>query len=151
LAVSVERTDERIPWPLTEHPLTSVPVAYSLLIVSRDPAIRKLLCKLLTHPGYHTHQLAEMSQVAFELRSRKVDVLITDLDFPEQEDLETVTSLAALYPSLKVILLSALAAEQMPGSRVLPKPFRRELLLESVQNALAGRSRATRMPVTTSI
>jgi hypothetical protein len=97
--------------------------------VSRDPAIRKLLCKLLTHPGYHTHQLAEMSQV----------------------DLETVTSLAALYPSLKVILLSALAAEQMPGSRVLPKPFRRELLLESVQNALAGRSRETRMPVTTSI
>jgi CheY-like chemotaxis protein len=119
-----------------ENPLAYIPVAYSLLIVSRDPAIRKLLCKLLTRPGYHTHQLADGSQLPAELRSRKVDLLIIDLDLPEQQELETVAELRRKYSSFSVIALSGLRIPGIPGAMVLPKPFRRELLLESVQSAL---------------
>lgn len=123
-------------WPLAEHPLSPIPVARSLLIVSRDPAIRKLLCKLLAQPGYYTHQLTDSAELPAELQARKVDVLITDLDLPEQQALETVAALRSQYPNLKIIALSGLRVSEVPGSIVLPKPFRRELLLESVQNAL---------------
>ncbi len=123
--------------PASEHPLTQIPIAFSILIVSRDPAVRKLLCKLLARPGYHTHPLGEDSDLSSELDARKVDLLITDLEMPEQQSLETVAALQRQYPKLKIIALSALRVSGEPGSIVLPKPFRRELLLESVQNALA--------------
>ncbi len=125
------------PSPLSDHPLAHIPIAYSILVVSRDPAIRKLLCKLLAQPAYHTHQLAETAQLPSELQARKVDLLITDLELPEQQGLETAAALKSKYPRLKIIALSGLCVAEVPGSIVLTKPFRREVLLESVQNALA--------------
>jgi CheY-like chemotaxis protein len=146
-SISTEPEQTLSPWPLAEHPLTSVPIAHSLLIVSRDPAIRKLLCKLLARPGYYTHQLADAAQLPAELRARKVDVVIADLELPEQQGLESAAALRDLYPNLKIIALSGLSVVGVPGSTVLPKPFRRELFLESVQNALIGAAE-TRLPVT---
>jgi len=126
--------------PTAEHPLAQIPIAFSILIVSRDPAVRKLLCKVLACPGYHTHPLDDAETLSSELQVRKVDLLITDLEMPEQQGLETVAALRSQYPKLKIIALSALRVSGEPGSIVLPKPFRRELLLESVQNALAQAS-----------
>jgi CheY-like chemotaxis protein len=130
---------------LPDSPLAYIPVAYSLLIVSRDPAIRKLLCKLLTRPAYHTHQLADASEIPSELKARKVDLLIIDLDLPEQQELETVSALRSKNSNFSVIALSGLRIGGTQGAIVLPKPFRRELLLESVQNALVDAMDA-RMP-----
>ena len=131
---------------LPDSPLTYIPVAYSLLIVSRDPAIRKLLCKLLARPEYHTHQLADASQIPSELRARKVDLVIIDLDLPEQQELEAVAELRRKHASFSVIALSGLRIAGVPGAIVLPKPFRRELLLESVQSALVD-AVETRVPL----
>jgi len=123
--------------PVTpSSPLAYIPVAYSLLIVSRDPAIRKLLCKLLTRPGYHTHELADASDLSSEMRGRKVDLLIIDLDLREQQELEAVAELRRKHSNFGVIALSGLRIAGIPGAIVLPKPFRREQLLESVQSAL---------------
>ncbi len=134
VTVVAEPSDDT--WPLHENPLSKIPVARSLLIVSRDPAVRKLLCRLLSQPTYHTHQLSDSGQLSSELRARKVDVLIIDLDLPEQQALEAVAGLRSQYPNLKIIALSGLRVGGVPGSVILPKPFRKELLLESVQNAL---------------
>jgi CheY-like chemotaxis protein len=131
---------------LAGSPLTYIPVAYSLLIVSRDPAIRKLLCKLLARPEYYTHQLADASQIPSELQARKVDLLIIDLDLPEQQELETISALRVKYSNFGVIALSGLRIMGAPGAIVLPKPFRRELLLESVQSALVEAAE-TRVPL----
>lgn len=133
-----------VPERLAEHPLATIPVAYSLLILSRDPAIRKLLCKLLNRPGYHTHQLADVAQLSSELLARKVDVLVVDLDEPEQEGLERLSALRANFPNLKIVALSGLATPSIPGSIVLPKPFRRELLIESVQSLLVDAASCSR-------
>jgi DNA-binding response OmpR family regulator len=134
--------DAVVPERLPVHPLATIPVAYSLLILSRDPAIRKLLCKLLSRPGYHTHQLAEVAHLPSELLARKVDVLVVDLDEPEQEGLERLSTLRANFPNLKIVALSGLDAPSIPGSIVLPKPFRRELLIESVQSLLVDAASA---------
>lgn len=135
-SASVEPSRPPSPWPLTGHPLALIPVAYSILIVSRDPAIRKLLCKLLSRPAYHTHQLGDVGRLPSELQARKVDLLIVDLDEPEQERLEAVATLRGNYPNLSIIALSALPVSSVPGSIVLTKPFRRDLLFASVQEAL---------------
>jgi CheY-like chemotaxis protein len=135
-SASAEPSSAPSPWPLTGHPLAFIPIAYSILIVSRDPAIRKLMCKLLSRPAYHTHQLGDVGRLPSELHARKVDLLIVDLDEPEQERLEAVATLRGNYPKLSIIALSALSVSSVPGSIVLTKPFRRDLLLASVQEAL---------------
>jgi CheY-like chemotaxis protein len=129
-----------------EHPLALIPTAYSILIVSRDPAIRKLMCKLLSRPAYHTHQLGDVGRLPSELQTRKVDLLIVDLDEPEQERLEAVATLRSNYPNVRIIALSALPVSSVPGSTVLTKPFRRDLLLASVEEALVEAA-DNRLPV----
>ena len=126
------------------HPLSSVPIAHSLLVVSRDPAIRKLLCKLLTRPGYHTHQLADPAQLPSELLVRKVDLVIADLDEPEQQGLQTIAALRGVYPNLQLIALSGVSAQGADRLIVLSKPFPRQKLLECVQSALVDA--AVRLP-----
>jgi CheY-like chemotaxis protein len=134
------------PWAAPEHPLALIPTAYSILIVSRDPAIRKLMCKLLSRPAYHTHQLGDVGRLPSELQTRKVDLLIVDLDEPEQERLEAVATLRSNFPNVRVIALSALPVSSVPGSMVLTKPFRRDLLLASVEEALVEAA-DNRLPV----
>ena len=121
---------------VVEHPLATVPVAHSLLISSSDSAIRKLLCKIVAQPGFHTHQITDAKRIPTELQARKVDVLIVDLDLPEQRSLEAMADLVSKHPGLKIIALSGIEAAAPPGVSVLPKPFRKEMLLESVGNAL---------------
>jgi DNA-binding NarL/FixJ family response regulator len=74
-----------------------------------------------------------------------VDLLIIDLDLPEQQELEAVSALRSKYSRFSVIALSGLRIAGTPGAIVLPKPFRREVLLESVQSALIDAAEA-RMP-----
>jgi CheY-like chemotaxis protein len=145
--VRVDSVSEEPAPPLTlralaDHPLTMIPIAFSILIVSRDPAIRRLLCRLLERPAYHTHQLSESGQIPGELRARKVDLVITDLAMPEQQGLENVAALRTLHPNLKIIALSGLRIAGVPGLIVLPKPFGREVLLETVQSALVEAAHA---------
>ena len=123
-------------WPFAGHVLSRIPVARSLLIVSPDPAVRKLLSKVLAQAQYHTHELADSARLSIELEARKVDVLIIDLELPEQQALEAVSVLRIKYPGLKIIALSGNQLAGAPGSIILPKPFHRELLLESIETAL---------------
>jgi DNA-binding response OmpR family regulator len=96
--------------------------------------------------AYHTHQLSDSGQIPTELRARKVDLVVTDLDMPEQQGLENVAALRTQHPNLKIIALSGLRIAGVPGLIVLPKPFGREVLLETVQNALVEAAHA-RVPV----
>jgi len=75
-----------------------------------------------------------------------VNLLITDLDLPPQEALAVVLSLRAEYADLKIILLSGCwsrdtgDAYQAHGAlALLPKPFRTEVMLQSVRNALGAK------------
>ncbi len=124
--------------PVVEHALAAVPLARSILIVSGDPALRKLLCKVLGRHRYHTHELADASLLTSELRARKVDLLIADLDLPDRQVVDRLRTLRSAFPNLKIIALSALYDAEVPGSVVLPKPFHREMLLQSVQDAFIG-------------
>ena len=81
------------------------------------------------------HELADASQLSSELRARKVDLLITDLDQPEQLALDRVATLRGTFPHLKLIALSAIRLIEAPGALVLPKPFHQDRLLRCVQEA----------------
>jgi len=145
-------------WLPTLNQITWITKAWrnQFIPLAATPATRRLLCKLLEKPRYHTHQLDDTTQLASELRARKVDVIIIDLDEPEQEGLQAAAALRSKYPKLRIIALSGLQATKIPESRasvpgsiVLPKPFRRDLLLETVQNALVDAAESRRRDTST--
>ncbi|HTR39682.1 MAG TPA: hypothetical protein VMH80_27600 [Bryobacteraceae bacterium] len=108
----------------------------SVLILDSDPAVRKLLRRLLERSGYFVTELAGVEDL--ELRPRRFNLLIADLGPLRQADLEIVKQLAAMHPGMKVIQLSSqpLAGAAPDGSLVLSKPFHGDALLEVVRQAL---------------
>jgi CheY-like chemotaxis protein len=115
----------------------------SILIIDDDLAIRKLLQRVLERHGYCTSELDDDKDLASELASNPVDLLITSFVSERQGGLESIAGLHRAYPDLKIIVLSSYwAAEtyltkELPGGlAILPKPFLSESLLHSVRAAL---------------
>ena len=79
--------------------------------------------------------------------SMPADLVITDLIMPEQEGLETITSLKKEYPGIKIIAISGggrigpeaylPAAQELGADRVFSKPFDVRELAETVKELLS--------------
>ena len=99
--------------------IVAAPATASILVAESDPAIRKLLRRVLERQGYAIHELATPDEIASQLRISQVDLLITDLDLPRQAALEAIPLLQAEYPHLKIILLSGYwPRETRPANQV---------------------------------
>ena len=110
----------------------------SILVLDKDPAVRKLLSRLLERGGYAVTELAGVEDL--ELRPGKVDLLIGDLGSLQPQDAEIVRHLAELHPGVQLIQLCSQPADAAAGADllVLPKPFHGDALLEKVQQALGA-------------
>jgi len=78
------------------------------------------------------------------LQSNPVDVVVTDLKMPVLDGYELLAILGEKYPSLPVIVLTAVAepgmlnrAAQLGALRILGKPIRLSLLMEEIRTAAA--------------
>ena len=140
-ASHVEETRSTPPPP--DEPAIEIETPRSILIIDDDLAIRKFLHRVLERHGYRTSELEDAKNIASELNSNPVDLLITGLVSERQDGLDKVAGLHSAFPDLKVIVLSSFWAaetqvtEELSGVfAVLPKPFLSELLLDSVRGAL---------------
>jgi len=111
-----------------------------VLVIEDNSELRNVLKEALTAEGYQVLPARDEADALAQLRSGPVDLLISDLTSPQEEDgLETVTK---EFPTLPVVALQAAPAAHPPfffgawqGAgryRTLPKPFRlRDLLAVS--------------------
>jgi ActR/RegA family two-component response regulator len=138
-----------------DEPTMEIETRRSILIIDDDLAIRKFLRRVLERQGYRISELSKVKNLALELSSDPVDLLITDLVLDEQDAPHAIASLHGAYPNLKIIVLSGFWAakmqrtEQLPGVfAVLPKPVRTDPLLDCVRAALeqSAESRAALVP-----
>lgn len=85
-------------------------------MLDREEPIRKLLRRVLERQGYRVQEMRNCKDLTLE---HSVDLLIADPD----EQSESVETMHHIYPDMRIV--------------VLAKPFRTEVLLESVRNALS--------------
>ena len=111
----------------------------SILIVGDDPAIRKLLRRLLDRRGYVTHEIADASEIPGEMQRRPVDLLIIDA-MTDVRDPEILFSFARARPDLKILALSLDSVQSAlpPGCLRLTKPFSLDRFLECVDRLLSA-------------
>ena len=116
-----------------------------ILVVDDDDVIRDTLCELLSQE--HSCQTADTAENALaKLQSQSFDVVLTDISMPGLSGMELLRRVLELYPGTPVIMVSGLSDQEQAQSLIsqgafdyLLKPFRLEVVEESVRRALGGR------------
>jgi len=110
-----------------------------LLIVDDEPLKRVTLQIELSQAGYTALDVSDATSALQQLRSRPVDVVLTDLRMPGADGLELLEQAKAISPRTHVIMMTAYASvdsavDAMKRGAVdyLAKPFQTKVLLEKL-------------------
>ena len=119
----------------------------SILIVDDEDQFRRLIRKILEQAGYQVAEARDGKEAVQQYRLAPADVVVMDVLMPEQDGLETTSTLRREFPNVKIIaitgssetigVLSFLDVARMLGAhRTLQKPFEMQTLLDTVQAEL---------------
>ncbi|KQN30390.1 nitrogen regulation protein NR(I) [Sphingomonas sp. Leaf34] len=116
----------------------------TVLVVDDDAAIRTVVAQALRRAGHDVTVADSLAQLERALAVSVPDVLITDVILPDGDGIEHVRSVAARFPLLPIIVLSAqntlttaVRAAEVGVYEYLPKPFDLDVLTRAVAGALA--------------
>jgi DNA-binding response OmpR family regulator len=117
-----------------------------ILVIDDDEQIRILLRQMMEWVGHEVIEAGNGREGMLKQRQKPANLVITDLIMPEQEGLETITSLKKEYPDIKIIAISGggrigpdaylPAARELGADRVFCKPFDVRQLVNAVQELL---------------
>ncbi|NJN63969.1 MAG: response regulator [Acidobacteria bacterium] len=118
-----------------------------ILVIEDDDQTRRMLVQMMARAGYDVRE-AQNGRVGIEkVRGETVDLVVTDILMPEQDGLETIRDLRALFPAIPIIAISGgghdgildflPVARQLGARRTFRKPTDRAALLEAVREELA--------------
>ena len=116
----------------------------TVLVVDDDAAIRTVVAQALRRAGHDVTVADSLAQLERALAVSLPDVLITDVILPDGDGIDHVRSVAARFPLLPIIVLSAqntlttaVRAAEVGAYEYLPKPFDLDVLTRAVAGALA--------------
>lgn len=113
----------------------------TILVADDEASIRKLIVSALASRGFKTVEARNgLEAVQIFGTHGAIDLVITDLQMPVMDGLEAIERLRSIDPDVRVIVVSARAAEfERSGSPVrswLSKPFSVQDLLTLVSREL---------------
>ncbi|MGM0418085.1 MAG: response regulator [Thermodesulfobacteriota bacterium] len=117
-----------------------------ILIIEDDSDLRQVLKIMLAKEGLSVVEAGDGKEGMKLFGQDLYDLVITDIIMPEKEGIETIFELKKLNPDVKIIAISGggkIAADEYLGmasnfgvSKVLSKPFKRDVFIESVKDVL---------------
>ena len=78
-----------------------------ILVVDDEENARTALSKILTHDGFAVSSAANGLEALNFLRSKEVELIITDLNMPEMNGLMFLRELNRCHPASNVIMITA--------------------------------------------
>ena len=116
----------------------------TVLVVDDDAAIRTVVAQALRRAGHEVTVADSLTQLERALAASLPDVLVTDVILPDGDGIDHVRSVAARFPLLPIIVLSAqntlttaVRTAEVGAYEYLPKPFDLDVLTRAVTGALA--------------
>ncbi len=119
-----------------------------ILIVDDDPAMRKMLSKLMTHQGYQTQIAADGFEAGAKVMAFKPGLIILDLFMPGMDGFEVCRKIKDDPGTSHIKILAVTGYDTaenrnrimtMGADGYLPKPLERAPLIEQVRSLLKGR------------
>lgn len=117
-------------------PPTPAPAAAErgkVLLLDDDPAMRRLLNRLLSRDRYQVREASDAGSALIELRATRMDLIIVNLYDSDQEE-KLVRALRSAFPELSVVVLSERLGPSEASEKVLilPKPSPLFTVMEGV-------------------
>ena len=116
-----------------------------VLVVDDDDVIRETLLELLAG-NYKCQEASTAEEALRKLEAQPFDLVLTDVSLPGLSGGELLQRVRELYPETPVIIMSGLSDQEQAHSLInrgafdyLLKPFRLEVVEESVKRAVAHR------------
>jgi DNA-binding NtrC family response regulator len=124
-----------------------------ILVVDDDEIIRETLCELFSQ-DHACHAAGTAEEALARLQAQAFDVVLTDVSMPGLSGMDLLNRVVALYPGTPVIIISGLSDQEQAQSLIglgafdyLLKPFRLEVVEDSVERALEYRHNSKGTPV----
>jgi len=120
----------------------------TLLLAEDDPALRRVLRRLLERVGYTVIEAADGLEAAarFEAEQSRIALVILDVIMPGQNGRQALDRIRALSPEVPALFMSGHTAEaagqkeiQLGPEPLLQKPVEPEVLLAAVRQRLDAR------------
>jgi two-component system, cell cycle sensor histidine kinase and response regulator CckA len=116
-----------------------------ILVVDDEPRVLELIRLMLEHEGYSVLVAAsgrEAIRIACEPEAN-IDILVTDIIMPHMNGKELANRISMIRPYIKVLFISAYAAEILSHSNLCPegsdfirKPFLKEELVNKISRVM---------------
>jgi len=121
----------------------------SILLIDDNPQFRHEVRLGLEDAGHRVTEAANGDEGLQAFKSNCQDIVITDVVMDHGEGVETMRWIHELAPEIPVIAISAhepylKSMKKLGAVRTLQKPFRKIVLLETVDEVLAVHSFASR-------
>lgn len=120
----------------------------NVLIAEDIPSVREALAAILEECGHEVVKTQNGTEAIAAYRVRAADLVLCDLYMPGKAGLETIKDLCGEFPGVRIIAMSGSGplgpVDMIPIVRrlgaldFLPKPIKREALLQAVKRALAA-------------
>jgi two-component system, cell cycle sensor histidine kinase and response regulator CckA len=111
-----------------------------VLVVDDDSGVRRLVAHVLAGRGFAPLE-ARNGLEALELYGSYrsgVALVVTDIDMPVMDGMETISRLRELAPDVRVLVMTGVSRDvTAPGCLLLPKPFTPAQLMDHVERAMA--------------
>ncbi len=118
-----------------------------ILIIDDEDELRSMLRQMLEQAGHEITEAVNGAEGIQLYEQDTHDLIITDIIMPEKEGVETIIALRRADPDLPIIAISGggrleatdflTMTKKLGARRTLSKPFRRDQLLEAVDECLA--------------
>ena len=130
----------------------------SLLVVENDPSFGEMIEHWLTIHSFITYHVKTLRDALKSIKINNIDVLLLDLCLPNAEELETLKLIVNDYPHIPIIVLtgdseiSAVEVARIGAESFISRSLlTREILIASIENAHAKRSRIQELMLKLSI
>lgn len=117
----------------------------TILVVEDSPAVRKMVCAMLSQTGYNCLEAADGAEALRLLeQAGDVQLVLTDMIMPNMDGTELACQLSRIRPELPILFMSGYVEDSVvrsigrSSSLFLPKPFTAAALMEKVRQALDG-------------
>jgi len=121
------------------------PPPHRLLIVDDDPSIHELVQAMLAGTRWESDTTSSGDEALARLDSNSYDVVLADILMPGMDGLALLGQLRSRHPDLPVVMMTVkntadhvLGSLRREAAAYVSKPFSRDALLATLQNALSA-------------
>lgn len=112
----------------------------NILIVDDEPRIREELCEFLTENGYYCIEAGTPSEALTEIKRKRVDIVILDINLPERDGIAVLKEIKELEDNIEVLMITgqgdmdlAIAAMRNGAADFFNKPILPDEVLHAIE------------------